>query len=62
MKRGEFIKYLKKNNCDLLREGSKHSVYFNMINNKQTTIPRHPEIADILCKVICKQLEIPPVK
>jgi len=62
MKRNEFIKYLTKNNCELLREGAKHSIYFNRINKKQTTIPRHPDIDDLLCKIICKQLQIPNVK
>jgi len=62
MKRGDFVKYLKKNNCVLLREGAKHSVFINITNNRQTTIPRHPDIYDMLCKEICKQLQIPSVK
>ncbi|MCL4484661.1 MAG: type II toxin-antitoxin system HicA family toxin [Bacteroidetes bacterium] len=62
MKRGELIKYLTKNNCELLREGAKHSIYFNRINKRQTTVPRHPDVSDLLCKIICKQLQIPSIK
>lgn len=62
MKRNDLIQYLAKNNCEQVREGAKHSIYFNRSNKKQTTIPRHPEIADLLCKIICKQLEIPSIK
>ena len=62
MKRSELIQYITKYNCELLREGAKHSIYYNQSSKKQTTIPRHSEIADLLCKIICKQLEIPAIK
>ncbi len=59
MKRETFIKYLKKNDCYLLREGANHSIFMNPTNGKQTTVPRHPELDELMCKMICKQLEIP---
>jgi mRNA interferase HicA len=59
MKRSEFLKHLRKNNCSLLREGSNHSIYVNEINKKQSAIGRHSELSDLLCKKICKQLDIP---
>lgn len=63
MKRKEFERYLKNNGCVLLREGSNHSIWINTLNNVQTSVPRHPEIVNVTCKVICKQLSIPfPVK
>jgi mRNA interferase HicA len=58
MKRSEFIKHLHKNGCELLREGSNHSIYFNPVNHKQTSLGRHQELSDLLCKKICKQLGI----
>ena len=61
MKRSEFLKHLRKNNCILLREGSNHSIYLNEINHKQSAIGRHNELSDLLCKKICKQLEIPEI-
>jgi mRNA interferase HicA len=62
MKRREFIKYLEKNGCKLLREGGRHSVYWNPQANKTSTVPRHTEVVDQLAKKICKDLGIPPVK
>ena len=59
MKRKEFERHLRTNGCQLLREGSNHSVWVNPLNNVQTSVPRHPEIVNITCKVICKQLSIP---
>ena len=31
----------------------------NHVNGKRTNIPRHPDIDEDLCVLICKQLEIP---
>jgi mRNA interferase HicA len=62
MKRREFIKHLEKNGCKMLREGGRHSVYWNPQANKTSTVPRHTEVADQLAKKICKDLGIPPVK
>ncbi len=61
MKRYKLIKYLKKLGCFLLREGSNHSVFYNPIYNKTSTIPRHKEIDDKLVKKICRDLGIPPI-
>ncbi len=59
VKRNEFLHHPAKNQCFLQRHGSKHDVYKNLSNNKQTTIPRHPNLDKFLCDAICKQLEIP---
>lgn len=60
MKRKDFLSYLKKINCVLYREGGKHSVYFNPLTRKFSTVPRHREIPDLLVKKICKDLNILP--
>ncbi|OGC13284.1 addiction module toxin, HicA family [candidate division WOR-1 bacterium RIFOXYA2_FULL_37_7] len=59
MKRRELIEHLTRHGCRFLREGSRHTVYFNSVNRKTSTIPRHNEIHDFLAKKICKDLEIP---
>lgn len=59
MKKNDFDKYLRQNHCVLHREGSNHEIWINKINGKQTSVPRHKELVNITCKVICKQLEIP---
>jgi hypothetical protein len=61
MKRKAFLKYLKENDCILVREGANHSLYMNRINGKKSTVARHSELSDLMCKIICKQLEIPLV-
>jgi mRNA interferase HicA len=62
MKRGDLIRHLNKQGCYLLREGANHSIFQNPANKRQTTVGRHPELSDLLCKKICKQLEIPEIK
>lgn len=59
MKRRQFIKYLNQNNCGFIKHGKKHDKYLNTTNGKKTVIPRHPELDDYLCELICKQLDIP---
>lgn len=41
MKTSELLKVLKKNNCKLIRNGSRHDVWYSEITDKQFTIPRH---------------------
>ena len=59
MKRKDLIRYLKKNGCEFLLEGKKHTVFVNRIKKKSSTVPRYNEINDFLAKKICKDLEIP---
>jgi mRNA interferase HicA len=58
MKRKDVVRHLNVNGCILKREGGNHSVYFNIINRKTSTVPRHSEINDYLVKKICKDLDI----
>jgi mRNA interferase HicA len=59
MKRRDLIRHLEQHGCELLREGSKHSVYINRAAQKATTVPRHREIDEYLARKICKDLQIP---
>ncbi len=60
MKRKDLIRYLLKNRCIFLREGARHSVFFNPLLKKSSTVPRHPEIDNFLAKKICRDLGIEP--
>jgi hypothetical protein len=62
MKRKDLIRHLLENNCILVREGAKHSVFFNALLKKTSTIPRHTEINSFLAKKICQDLGINPPK
>lgn len=58
MKRRDLLKHLHANGCELLREGGRHSVYWNPRNRKTSAAPRHNEIRDALARRICKDLEV----
>jgi predicted RNA binding protein YcfA (HicA-like mRNA interferase family) len=49
------------NGCVLAREGGKHSLYRNISNGHLSTVPRHSDIKETLCRKICKDLEIPDI-
>lgn len=59
MKRRELLEHLQKHGCELLREGARHSIYWNPNKRRTSTVPRHTEIADRLARKICKDLDIP---
>lgn len=58
MNRKDFLKHLSQNSCILVREGNRHSVYINPINNRKSVVPRHKELNTFTCRKICEQLEI----
>ncbi|MBF0405339.1 MAG: type II toxin-antitoxin system HicA family toxin [Nitrospirota bacterium] len=58
MKRRDFIRYIERNRCELLREGGNHSIYVNIEERKLSTIPRHRDIDENLIRKICKDLGI----
>ena len=62
MKLTDLVRYLRSQDCELLREGSRHSWWRNRSSNKRTAVPRHNEIPDLLAKKICKDLGVPPLK
>lgn len=62
MKRKKLIRHLLKEGCIFIREGAKHSVFYNPLLKKTSTVPRHSEIDDFLAKKICKDLGIGPPK
>ncbi len=59
MKRRDLIRHLIRNECELLREGGKHSVFVNRAAGKVSTVPRHREINDFLIRKIGRDLEVP---
>ena len=61
MKRRALIAYLKKHDCNLIREGGNHSWWGNAALNTRSAVPRHTEIDDQLANKICKDLGIPNV-
>lgn len=57
MKRRNLIDHLTSNGCVLLREGARHTIFYNPAT-KRTSFHKHTEVNDFLAKKICKDLEI----
>ena len=58
MKRANLVRQLEAHGCQLLREGSNHTVYVNRAARRTSTVPRHREINDYLAQKICKDLDV----
>jgi len=58
LKRLDLVRHIEKQGCKFLKEGSKHTLYINPVKNKISSIPRHKEVKNNLCKKICKDLEV----
>lgn len=58
MKRKQFVQFLERNGCYLLRHGANHDIYINPQSNKKQPVPRHNEIENDLAKHICKFLDL----
>lgn len=41
MKTQELLKLLKTNNCEIVRNGSRHDMWFSPLTQKQFAVPRH---------------------
>lgn len=52
------MRHLESQGCELLREGSRHSVYLNRRVRKTSVVPRHNEINDFLARKICRDLNV----
>jgi predicted RNA binding protein YcfA (HicA-like mRNA interferase family) len=59
MKRVDLVRHLQRNGCRFVREGSKHSVFWNPANDFMSTVPRHSEIDPFMARKICKDLGVP---
>ena len=62
MKRVERLKHLRKHDCEMIREGGRHSWWSNDRGDRRSAIPRHREIDDILARKICRDLGIEPIQ
>ena len=58
--RRELERPLARYGCQPLREGSRHSLFYNPENERTSTIARHKEVDDFLSRKICRDLKIPP--
>ncbi|HEX4966163.1 MAG TPA: type II toxin-antitoxin system HicA family toxin [Thermoanaerobaculia bacterium] len=59
MKRGDLLRHLRRHGCNLKREGSSHSLWYNPATGAVEAVPRHTEIPDMLARKICQHLSVP---
>ncbi|RME93713.1 MAG: type II toxin-antitoxin system HicA family toxin [Verrucomicrobia bacterium] len=59
MKRKDLLRHLRRNGCELLREGRRHSWWHHPAQKRRSAVPRHTEIDDYLARKICKDLGVP---
>lgn len=62
MKRNDLIQHLIREGCVFIREGTRHSVFFNPITKRTSTVPRHNEVNNFLARKICRDLGIVEIK
>ena len=58
MKRAKLVGHLHAHGCELIREGSKHSVFRNPASGQTAPVPRRREIDATLVRAICKELGV----
>lgn len=59
MRRKDPLCHLRAQGCELLREGGRHSIYWNPATRMTSAVPRHSEIVEPVAIRICKDLGIP---
>ncbi len=59
VKRADLVRHQEAHGCVLLREGGRHSVYYNRSAQRTSTVPRHREVKNPTAIHICKQLNVP---
>jgi len=62
MRRVDLIRHLAREGCVFVREGGRHSVFFNPPLRRSSTVPRHNEIDKFLAKKICRDLGIAEIE
>lgn len=62
MKRSDLLRHLRAHGCTLLREGGRHSWWWNPALNQRSAIPRHTEVKDVVARKICGDLGVPFVR
>jgi predicted RNA binding protein YcfA (HicA-like mRNA interferase family) len=58
VKRRDLVRYLEINNFYLLREGNKHSIFYN--GSKTIPVKRHKQFDRITANELCKQAGLKP--
>lgn len=58
MKRVDLFRHLAKEGCVFVREGGNHSIFFNPLTKRSSTVPCHNDVDNFLAKKICRDLGV----
>jgi mRNA interferase HicA len=53
---------MQREGCQLIRDGSRHTIYRNPANGAKAPEPQHVEIDNRLGTKICQQVSIAPIR
>ncbi|MGA2929822.1 MAG: type II toxin-antitoxin system HicA family toxin [Solirubrobacteraceae bacterium] len=59
MKRRELERHLAEHGCEVVREGSRHTIWRHPPADLRAPVPRHREIPAGTARAICRQLAVP---
>ena len=62
MNQVDLVKHIRKHGCVFVREGGAHSVWYNPLTSRTSTVPRHTEINTHIGRKICEDLGVPIIK
>ena len=58
MNRLHLVRHPERHGCRFLREGANRTIFFNPVNRKCSTVPRHREALDFTARKICRDLRV----
>jgi hypothetical protein len=59
VKRTDLERHLRAHDCQIVREGGRHTIWENPANDARAPIGRHREIPNTTCRSLCRQLGVP---
>ncbi|MGI8412414.1 MAG: type II toxin-antitoxin system HicA family toxin [Solirubrobacteraceae bacterium] len=60
MRRRELERHLADHGCEVLREGSRHTIWRHPRSDLRAPVSRHREVPTGTARAICRQLAVPP--